>query len=515
MKKYLRLLALLVILGLFVMGQSGCTGCGGSTADTTKPSVLISSPADGSTVSDAVTVRATATDNVGVVKVEFYIDGSKVGEDASSPYEYSWNTDTLTYGSTHTIQAKAYDNAGNVGESPQITVTIGDTQAPQVTITNPQNGQTVSGTVTIQAQVTERSKKTKAPSGIAKVEFYIDNNKVGEDTSSPYEYSWNTTQYTDGTHTITAKAYDNAGNVGESPVISVTISAPVTFTDPNLEQAVRNTLGIPGGQPITRADMTRLTSLNAESKSIRSLSGLEYAINLQDLYLESNQINDINPLANLNNLQELHLGRNQISDISPLANLTNLQVLVLDYNQISNISPLANLTNLLVLYLYSNQINDINPLANLTNLQELHLGRNQISDISPLANLTNLQKLDLDYNQISNIIPLANLTNLQELVLDYNQISNIIPLANLTNLQELNLWLNQISDINPLANLTNLQKLVLGENQISDISPLVSNTGLGQGDYVNLEYNLLDLTPGSDDMQNIQILQNRGVTVYY
>jgi Leucine-rich repeat (LRR) protein len=318
-----------------------------------------------------------------------------------------------------------------------------------VTITNPQNGQTVSGTVTIQAQVTERSKKTKAPSGIAKVEFYIDNNKVGEDTSSPYEYSWNTTQYTDGTHTITAKAYDNAGNVGESPVISVTISAPVTFADPNLEQAVRNTLGIPGGQPITRADMTRLTSLNAESKSIRSLSGLEYAINLQDLYLESNQINDINPLANLNNLQELHLGRNQISDISPLANLTNLQ------------------------------------------------------------------KLDLDYNQISDISPLANLTNLQELVLDYNQISDISPLANLINLQELNLWLNQISDINPLANLTNLQKLVLGENQISDISPLVSNTGLGQGDYVNLEYNLLNLTPGSDDMQNIQILQNRGVTVYY
>ena len=85
MKKYLRLLALLVILGLFIMGQSGCTGCGGSPADTTKPSALISSPADGSTVSGAVTIQATATDNVGVVKVEFYIDGQKKGEDTSSP----------------------------------------------------------------------------------------------------------------------------------------------------------------------------------------------------------------------------------------------------------------------------------------------------------------------------------------------------------------------------------------------------------------------------------------------
>ena len=85
MKKYSRLLALLVILGLFVMGQSGCTGCGGNPADTTKPSVLISSPADGSTVSGTVTVKATANDNVGLVKVEFYINGQKKGEDTSSP----------------------------------------------------------------------------------------------------------------------------------------------------------------------------------------------------------------------------------------------------------------------------------------------------------------------------------------------------------------------------------------------------------------------------------------------
>jgi len=227
MKKYLRLLGLLLVLGLFIMGQSGCTGCGGGgvTGDTTKPDVAITSPTDGTTVFGTVTIRATATDNVGVVKVEFYIDGSKVGEDASSPYEYSWNTDTLTYGSTHTIQAKAYDNAGNVGDSPIVTVTIGDPNAPEVTITNPNNGDTVSGTVLIQTQVIERSKKPKAPSGIQRVEFYIDGSKVGEDTSSPYEYSWNTTQYTSGDHTIQAKAYDNAGNVGESPIVTVTIQA--------------------------------------------------------------------------------------------------------------------------------------------------------------------------------------------------------------------------------------------------------------------------------------------------
>ena len=179
----------------------------------------------------------------------------------------------------------------------------------------------------------------------------------------------------------------------------------VTFSDPNLEKILRKALGIPEGQPITRADMTKLTSLEASSMNIKNLSGLEYAVNLQ----------------------ELELGSNQISDIKVLANLTNLQV--------------------------------------------LDLSRNQIKDINPLANLTNLQELTLNANKIS--------------------------------------------DISPLAKLTNLQKLYLNGNKISDISPLVSNNGLGQGDWVWLENNLLDLTPGSDDMQNIQILQNRGVVVIY
>ena len=107
-----------------------------------------------------------------------------------------------------------------MGESPIITVTIGDDLSPIVSITNPANGSTVSGNVPIQVQVIKRNKR--APSGIAKVEFYIDDNKVGEDTSSPYEYSWNTNTVSDGKHTIMVKAYDNVNNVG---IDSITVYA--------------------------------------------------------------------------------------------------------------------------------------------------------------------------------------------------------------------------------------------------------------------------------------------------
>lgn len=215
MKKCLSYLVLFAILGTFITGLNGCFGCPG---DTIKPTVVISFPANNSVVSGVVTIQVTADDNVGVVKVEFYVDGAKIGEDTSSPYECNWNTDNLQYNSQHTIQARAYDNAGNIGESSIITVTIGDPNAPEVTITNPQNGAIVLGIVNIQAQVTEKGKGSKAPSGIEKVEFYVDGTKIGEDTSSPYECDWDTNQTGNGYHTVMAKAYDIAGNNGTDSV---------------------------------------------------------------------------------------------------------------------------------------------------------------------------------------------------------------------------------------------------------------------------------------------------------
>ena len=114
-----KVLKLILILALFSLLISGCTKQSTtlSTQDTTPPQVTITSPKNGQVVSGSVKIQATATDNVGVKKVEFYIDGSKVSEDAVSPYEYIGDTDTLQYNSTHIIQVKAYDNAGNVGIS--------------------------------------------------------------------------------------------------------------------------------------------------------------------------------------------------------------------------------------------------------------------------------------------------------------------------------------------------------------------------------------------------------------
>lgn len=91
--------------------------------DPTPPTVSISAPADGATVSGTVTVTASASDNIGLNKVQFWVDGTYLGFDPSSPYTRSWNSTGVSNG-PHTLRARAVDNAGNVSSDATITVTV-------------------------------------------------------------------------------------------------------------------------------------------------------------------------------------------------------------------------------------------------------------------------------------------------------------------------------------------------------------------------------------------------------
>jgi hypothetical protein len=91
---------------------------------TTPPTVSIISPASGSTVSDAITVSATASDNVGVVGVQFLLDGGPLGAEVkTAPYRVPWNTATASNG-THTLAAVARVAAGKTATSPPVVVTV-------------------------------------------------------------------------------------------------------------------------------------------------------------------------------------------------------------------------------------------------------------------------------------------------------------------------------------------------------------------------------------------------------
>ena len=137
------------------------------------------------------------------------------------------------------------------------------------------------------------------------------------------------------------------------------LNVVVEVPDPNLERAIRETLSLPDGVPLTQGLMLQLTGLETGERGIIDLTGIEYATNLHYLNLGGNQIRDIRPLAVLISLTGLSLYNNPVEDIAPLASLTNLTYLNLAHNGIATLEPLADLIHLQTLDLFDNRIKDI------------------------------------------------------------------------------------------------------------------------------------------------------------
>ena len=308
------------LLAGYLVGTLGSTVVPPTTppvVDTTLPVVTISAPANNATVTNTITLSATATDAKGVAGVVFTIDGEIIGTDMTSPYSATLNTKSYDNGN-HTIKAEASDTSGNKA-SKSITIkinntvvpvgitatvvathktssncwiivsgkvydvtsyisvhpggtstiisqcgkdatnafntkggtggshsssakstlagffmgnlsgpTIEDTTNPTLTISAPANGAIVAATVTFSATASDAS-------GVANVVFSIDSTTLSTDASSPYSTSINTLTYTNGSHTLSAKATDTNGNTTTKSV-TVTISniGPIDTTPPTV-----------------------------------------------------------------------------------------------------------------------------------------------------------------------------------------------------------------------------------------------------------------------------------------
>ncbi len=92
--------------------------------DNTAPSVAITVPSVGQTISGTLTVTATAADNVAVAAVKLLVDGTMVGsEDTTSPYQFVLDTTTYANGA-HSLVANARDTSGNAANSASVSVTV-------------------------------------------------------------------------------------------------------------------------------------------------------------------------------------------------------------------------------------------------------------------------------------------------------------------------------------------------------------------------------------------------------
>ena len=267
---------------------------------------------------------------------------------------------------------------------------------------------------------------------------------------------------------------------------------PVDIPNSNLRTAIEKALRKASDAPITTEDMKSLYELEAPNASITDLTGLEHATSLTWLILNNNSISDISPLKGLTNLVRLDLNNNSISDLSPLVANTGLgegDLVEVSENPLNPVSINTHIPTLIsrgVRVDFDKPVNII-PDSNLRTAIEKALGKASGAPITT-----------------------EDMKSLYELEAPNASITDLTGLEHATNLTLLELGNNFISDISPLKGLTNLVRLELHNNFISDISPLVANTGLGRGDTVLVEGNLLN--PVSINT-HIPTLISRGVRV--
>ena len=157
-------------------------------------------------------IDVSASDDVGVSRVELLVNGTPLGTDSVSPYGFSWDSTQVADGSVSLV-AYAYDAAGNYASRTQTikVMNSADLSAPSVTISRPLANASVNGNVSIQASSSDNI-------GVTSMQLFIDGALKTTTSSGSLSVNWNSKKVARGAHTIRVQARDAAGNVGTQEV---------------------------------------------------------------------------------------------------------------------------------------------------------------------------------------------------------------------------------------------------------------------------------------------------------
>ena len=199
------------------------------------PTVSITAPEDGAHVHGEVRVVAHATDDVGAVKVQFFVDNGLIAEDTSAPFAVTWSSDEFDEG-PHTLKALAYDTASQT-RADEVRVTV-DRTPPQVTLLSPPQDGTYQDGVPLAAAASDDVL-------LERVDFVVDSGLVTLSVAAaPWEERLDAVGLPSGPHEVAAVAVDRAGNTASdtagfvidrpptvrivAPLADTTVAGPVT-----------------------------------------------------------------------------------------------------------------------------------------------------------------------------------------------------------------------------------------------------------------------------------------------
>ncbi|QFG00418.1 leucine-rich repeat domain-containing protein [Psychrobacillus glaciei] len=249
------------------------------------------------------------------------------------------------------------------------------------------------------------------------------------------------------------------------------LKSSVNLKEPLLEKEIRRQLNKPSGK-ITVSDMQKVKSLDIRSfrsPFIKTLDGLEYAINLEEIQLitTTEKKVDIKALTKLQKIKILRISSSAI-DVNQINKISNLEVLHLDDTTNKELSIISNYpSQSLRQLIVAGKITDISPISKLKQLKGFRFSYNDavLSKIDKI-DLPKLETLDLSGSNIKTIGNL-NLPKLKDLSLENNEIENIQFLSSLPQLQYLSLEKNKIKDISFIERLPSLIYLIIDENPLN------------------------------------------------
>ncbi|MBE0446819.1 MAG: discoidin domain-containing protein [Actinobacteria bacterium] len=256
--------------------------------DITPPKVAITEPANNATVSGNVYIKASATDDKGIQKVEFYIDGALKKTVSASPYEYTWDSTTIPDGA-HKILAKAYDTSGNTAPA-EITINVKnaadiptppqDTTPPVTTITDPTGTETLSGseklikgTTTDDVEVSKVEVAVQREDGVywtgsgwSTSETWLPTTVIsGAGTKTlTWSYSWKIAPSDSVVYKIKARGTDTSGNIEDTAFVVVKVD--------NIAPSGTITINS-GAESTTETNVTVTNSITGAAKMRFSVDG--------------------------------------------------------------------------------------------------------------------------------------------------------------------------------------------------------------------------------------------------
>ncbi|MEM7051028.1 MAG: Ig-like domain-containing protein [Acidobacteriota bacterium] len=256
----------------FTVEEAGSGECG---AEAGPPTVAVTLPAAQSEVelSDTgrVLLRAAASDESGVGRVEFWVDGVHVWTDSTAPFAHHW---LATLG-PHLVKARAFDRCDEFAWSSEVRFVATepgscstDSTSPEVVVTLPLVGQELepspTGRVLLRAEASDMA-------GIDRVEFWVDGSRVWTDFTHPFAHNWLATP---GAHSVRAKAFDACDQERLSPAVTFTVAGGDSCSGDVLGPDSDVTLPL-AGQTVEPSATGRVL-LRAEASDVSGVDRVEF-----------------------------------------------------------------------------------------------------------------------------------------------------------------------------------------------------------------------------------------------